>query len=123
MPTSHWAASYIEQLYHDGLTKGCATTPLQYCPEGSLTRAEMVNFLMRYQHGPSFVPPPATGIFADVPANHWAIEEIEQGYRDGTTNGCATNPLRFCPDVPLPREEMAAFITKAFALPLPPEKP
>jgi len=118
-PNRHWAVDFIEQLYHDGLTNGCSTTSLRYCPEGHLTRAEMVNFLMRYQHGTSFVPPPATGIFADIPANHWAIEEAEQGYRDGTTNGCGTNPLRFCPDNDLPREEMAAFIVKAFHFPLP----
>lgn len=117
--TNYWAAAFIEQLYNDGLTNGCSTTSLRYCPEGHLTRAQMVNFLMRYQHGSSFVPPPATGIFADIPADHWAIEEAEQGYRDGTTNGCATNPLRFCPDTDVSREEMAAFITKAFALPLP----
>ncbi len=122
VPVSYWAAAYIEQLYHDGLTKGCSTSSLQYCPEGHLTRAEMVNFLMRYQHGTNFVPPPATGIFADVPTGpngHWAADAIEQGYHDGTTNGCATDPLRFCPDVDLPREQMAAFIVKAFNFPLP----
>jgi hypothetical protein len=119
VPVDYWAAPQIEQLYHDGLTNGCSTSSLQYCPEGHLTRAEMVNFLMRYQHGPDFVPPPATGIFADIPPNHWAIEEAEQGYRDGTTNGCNTNPLRFCPDDDLPREQMAAFIVKAFHFPLP----
>lgn len=122
VPTTYWAAGHIEQLYRDGLTNGCSTTSLRYCPEGRLTRSEMVTFLMRQEHGASFTPPPATGIFSDVPSNHWAINNIEQAYNDGTTSGCGTNPLRFCPDQDLPRDEMAAFVTKAFNLPMPTEQ-
>jgi probable HAF family extracellular repeat protein len=44
---SYWAASWIEQLYSDGITNGCSTTPAHYCPEASVTRAQMAVFLGR----------------------------------------------------------------------------
>lgn len=120
VPTNYWAAAYIEQLYHDGITLGCATNPQRYCPSGLVTRAEMAAFLVRVKHGASFTPPPATGEFSDVPASYWAAAHIEQVFEDGVTAGCATNPLRYCPETHVIREQMAAFLARIFALPLPP---
>ena len=38
----------------------------------------------------------------------------------GVTNGCATTPLRFCPDRPVTREQMASFFVRSLtALPAP----
>ena len=37
---SHWAADWVEQLLHDGITTGCSAQPPQYCPEQLVTRAE-----------------------------------------------------------------------------------
>lgn len=120
VPTTHPVASFIEQLYNDGITLGCATNPRRYCPAGQVTRAEMATFLVRVGHGASFVPPAATGDFADVPTNYWAAAHIEQVFEDGVTAGCATNPLRYCPETHVIREQMAAFLARIFALPLPP---
>ena len=51
VPASHPQAAYIEQLFRDGLTNGCATNPRRYCPEEILTRAQMATFLVRaYEH-------------------------------------------------------------------------
>ena len=47
VPTSHWAAAEIEQLYRDGITAGCGTAPLRFCPDGSTNRAEIAAFLVR----------------------------------------------------------------------------
>ena len=38
---------WIEQLYADGITGGCSTTPLLYCPGSSNTRGQMATFLVR----------------------------------------------------------------------------
>ena len=117
VPASYWAAGWIEQLSADGLTNGCLTSPLRYCPEGTLTRAEMAVFLVRAVHGSTFTPPPATGIFSDVQTGYWAAAWIEQLYRDGLTTGCATAPLRYCPEGSLTRAQTAVFLGRTFHLP------
>jgi hypothetical protein len=45
VPVTYWAAAWIEQLYAEGITGGCGNG--NYCPEASLTRAEMAVFLVR----------------------------------------------------------------------------
>lgn len=117
VPVSYWAASWIEQLYKDGLTHGCETEPLRYCPENNVTRAEMAAFLVRALHGDTFVPPEPTGIFADVPATYWAAPWIEQLYHDGITNGCAVSPLRYCPEGSTTRAEISTFLVRSFDVP------
>ena len=47
LPTSHWAADWIEQLYSEGITGGCSQIPFLYCPEYPVTRAEMAVFIVR----------------------------------------------------------------------------
>lgn len=118
VPASHWAGRYIEQLYRDGVTLGCRAG--SYCPDDLVKRSEMAVFLTRAKHGSSFLPPPATGtIFADVPASYWAARYIEQIYNEGVTAGCATGPTRYCPESYVTRDSMAAFLARAFNLPLP----
>ncbi|HSK79693.1 MAG TPA: S-layer homology domain-containing protein [Thermoanaerobaculia bacterium] len=112
-----WAAPWIEQLYNDGLTTGCATSPLQYCPNNNVNRAEMAIFLLRAKYGPGYTPPPATGLFTDVPASHWAAPWIEQLYDENITTGCGTNPLRYCPGDLATRWQMAFFLVRTFGLP------
>ena len=120
VPTSFWAAGFIEQLYADGVTTGCAANPLRYCPSDSVTRTEMSLFLLRAKHGSNYTPPPATGtVFADVPASYFAAPWIEQLYAEGITTGCAANPLRYCPGDTVGRDQMAAFLARTFSLPLP----
>ncbi len=116
VPPSHWASGWIEQLYADGITKGCSTTPLLYCPESPVTRAEMAVFLMRTIKGADYTPPAPTGLFADVPAGYWAAGWIEALYHEGITTGCGTSPLRYCPEDSVTRAQMAAFLVRAFGL-------
>jgi hypothetical protein len=47
VPLTHFAARWIEQLYREGVTAGCSVTPMKYCPERSVTRADMAVFLVR----------------------------------------------------------------------------
>lgn len=120
VPTTHWAAPYIEQLYLDGITTGCATAPPRFCPDELVTRAEMAPFMLRAKHGASYVPPRvANSSFGDVAADFWARDWIEQAYAEGITNGCMASPLSFCPSKNVTRAEMAGFLTKTFGLPLP----
>ncbi|HEV2852127.1 MAG TPA: S-layer homology domain-containing protein [Thermoanaerobaculia bacterium] len=123
VPASHPDAAYIEQLYNDGLTGGCGTNPLRYCPSNNVSRAEMATFLLRISHGPSYTPPPASGTtFQDAPANYWATPYIEQLFRDGGTAGCSSNPPRYCPEDLVQKEQVATFLDRVFVLPLPAEQ-
>jgi hypothetical protein len=115
-PVSHWAADWIEQFYADGITSGCSTNPLMYCPDDLVTRAQMAVFLLRSMYGNGYTPPSAEGIFDDVPVTHWAADWIEQLYDEGITGGCSTNPPLYCPDDLVTRAEMAVFIVRTFDL-------
>ena len=37
----------IEGMYQTGVTRGCTTTPLNYCPDQPVTRAQMASFFVR----------------------------------------------------------------------------
>ena len=58
----------------------------------------------------TFTPPP---VFADVPAGHWARPWIEALYAAGVTGGCGANPLLYCPEAPVTREQMAVFLLRS----------
>ena len=45
--SDHWAASYINALAASGITVGCKSEPLRYCPSRSVTRAQMATFIYR----------------------------------------------------------------------------
>ena len=45
VPTTHWAAPWIEQLAAEGITGGCGADT--YCPSTAVTRAQMAVFLVR----------------------------------------------------------------------------
>jgi hypothetical protein len=109
----HWAAAWIKQLAAEAITGGCGSG--NYCPEASVTRAQMAVFLLKAIHGASYSPPPATGTFADVPADHWAAAWIEQLAAEGITSGCGNG--NYCPESPVTRAQMAVFLIKAFNLP------
>jgi hypothetical protein len=114
VPSTHWAWSWIERLYAAGITSGCGIAPLIYCPEQSVTRAQMAKFLEKGIHGSVYTPPAGTGmVFADVPLSYWADNWIEQLYGDGITSGCLTFPLSYCPDQTVTRDQMAKFLLKA----------
>ena len=111
VPPAYWAVSSIETLYASGITGGCASNPLTYCPTTSVTRAQMAIFLVRAKHGVNFVPPAATGVFSDVPVGSFGASYIEQLAADGITSGCGGG--KFCPSAAVTRAQMAVFLVKA----------
>lgn len=118
VPSSNPFAPWIEELYKEGITGGCSTNPLMYCPNDVVTRATMAALLLRAKHGSSYQPPPnIAGIFGDVPASNPFARWIEELYHEGITGGCSTNPLMYCPDDPVNRAQMAVFLVATFSLP------
>jgi hypothetical protein len=113
LPAGYWAAEWINRLYSAGITGGCSTTPLQYCPEASVTRAQMAVFLLRGIHTASYVPPDVAGSteFADVPPTYWSASFIKQLAAEGITTGCGGG--NFCPENPVTRAQMAVFLLRS----------
>ena len=111
--TDYWAAAWIKQLAAEGITGGCGAGI--YCPDATVTRAQMAIFLLKAKHGSSYSPPAATGVFTDVPVGYWADKWIEQLASEGITGGCGTGI--YCPDNSVTRAQMAVFLVKTFNLP------
>ena len=110
VPTGHWAYRFVETIFHNAVTSGCGAGT--YCPEESVTRAQMAVFLLMAEHGPAYVPPASTGtVFSDVPVDHWAGDYIEALATEGVTSGCGGGA--YCPDSPINRGQMAVFLMVA----------
>jgi sugar lactone lactonase YvrE len=113
VPFPYWASSFIERLYAAGITGGCSLSPLNYCPEDTVTRAQMAVFLLRGIHGASYAPPgvgAGTG-FGDVPPSYWSATFIKQLAAEGITTGCGNG--NYCPEHPVTRAQMAVFLLRS----------
>ncbi len=56
---------------------------------------------------------PAEPAFVDVPFDHWAHDYIQAIYRERYVAGCNLLPLKYCPDVPITRAEIAVVMVRA----------
>ena len=74
----------------------------------------MAVFLLKTKEGSGYVPPPATGIFGDVPVGTFGADFIEELYDRGITGGCSVSPLLYCPGTSVLRQQMATFLVKTF---------
>jgi hypothetical protein len=120
VPAGSQFREHIEALRNDGITNGCGTAT--YCPDQPVTRGQMAAFVLRSRCGATYAPSaPASASFSDVPASHPFFREIEKLYAFGITRGCATSPLRYCPDGSVSRAEMAAFLERAYPFAIPSE--
>ena len=82
----------------------------------------MAVFLLRARCGSAYLPnAPAVQSFSDVPLGHQFARYIYKLYGLGITGGCATGPLRYCPDAAVTRAQMAAFIERSYPLLTPSE--
>jgi hypothetical protein len=113
VPVEYWAWDFVERLYKAGITGGCGTNPPRYCPDTTVTRAQMAVFLERGIHGSSYNPP-AVGDnsgFLDVPVSYWSAAWIKQLATDAITGGCGSG--RYCPESPVTRAQMAIFLLRS----------
>jgi hypothetical protein len=94
------------------------TSPLTWLVPGNNYRGQGI--WIRYTNGtqfseildaPSIELPVQT--FVDVSGNYWARDYIERLYKAGITGGCNLNPLRYCPEIPVTRAQMAVFLLRA----------
>lgn len=103
-----WWAAFVERLAVLGVTAGCRVDPLRFCPDESVTRAQMATFLVR-----------AFGLQEGSPAGFQDVADtahqanIDAPAGAGITAGCRVEPLQFCPGDPVTRGQMATFIARA----------
>jgi hypothetical protein len=95
----------INALAAAGVTRGCDTA--RYCPTLSVTREQMASFLVRALE----LPQVATDYFTDD-AGSTHQGDINALAAAGITTGCS--PTTFCGGDPVSREQMAAFLERAF---------
>ncbi len=116
-----WWAPYVVRLGEIGVTSGCSTEPMQYCPDRAVTRAQMATFLLRsFQLDPA--GPPAR--FTDIDDNDTHAKGIDALANSGITAGCQTDPPRFCPHRQVTRAQMATFLARGLYLqPIPSNVP
>lgn len=112
VPDGSFAENYIYGLAGSGIAAGCGAN--NYCPNASVTRAQMAVFVEKGAHGSGFVPPTCAGLFNDVPCpGGFAVDFIETLHNDGFAAGCSLGPPPlFCPNEPVTRAQMAVFIEK-----------
>jgi hypothetical protein len=112
VPCPSQFADWIEQLATEGITGGCGGG--NYCPGNPVTRAQMAVFLLKTEHGSTYVPPTCTGVFGDVACPSLFADWIEQLATEQITGGCQASPPLYCPNNPNTRAQMAVFLTKTF---------
>jgi hypothetical protein len=113
VPATHWAWGWIERLYDAGITGGCGTAPLIYCPNNTVTRAQMAIFLLRGIHNATYNPPAVGGDtgFTDVDPTYWAAAWVKQLAAEGITGGCGSGS--YCPEGAVTRAQMAIFLLRS----------
>jgi hypothetical protein len=113
VPPGYWAEDYIYAIFNAGITVGCALNPLRYCPQDSVTRAQMAAFIVRAEEGEPPANYCATGSpFPDVSSKSPMCKYIKRLSELGITQGCGGG--NYCPNDTVTRDQMAAFLARAF---------
>lgn len=115
---AHWAYKYIEYAAESGVIGGYGDGT--YRPGLTVDRGQMAVFIARaVAGGDSLVPTaPPTATFPDVApgtAWEWAWKYVEYTVSRGVVGGYGDGTYR--PAVVCTRDQMAVFVTRAFALP------
>ncbi len=100
----------IETIFRAAITGGCGAGI--YCPSNIVTRAQMAVFILKGEHGGSYLPSAcAATVFGDVPCPGGPfVDWINQLASEGVTGGCGGG--NYCPTSPLTRGQMAVFLLK-----------
>jgi hypothetical protein len=118
-----WAEPWAEGMKLEGLSGGCLTNPLKYCPWDQIPREQSVIFVLRMKYGKDYKPPAATGtVFADMTnPSYFATAWAEQAYKDGIIKECGTTGSKpnFCPKNLVSRGLAAYMIVRAKGLTMP----
>ena len=106
-----WSCPHIKRLGELNITGGCGGG--KYCPQGLVTREQMAVFIVRALEGnPAANYCNGVAPFNDVSAASWSCGHIKRLVELGVTQGCGNG--NYCPGNEVTREQMAAFLDRAF---------
>lgn len=111
VPCSNSYAAWVNEMAREGITGGCAAGI--FCPDGTITRAQMAVFLMVARGFPAAACPPSS--FLDVATTSSFCGWINQIAAKGITGGCGGG--NFCPDSLVLRSQMSVFLATTFGIP------
>lgn len=112
VPTTYWAWKFIQNMYTRGVFDPCGAAPFDFCPEGTITRAQMAILLLRAKEGAAYIPPPCvTAKFTDMPCTDPAAPWVNELVVRGVTAGCGGG--NYCPLNPVTRDQMSVFLLVA----------
>ena len=100
-------APFIERLAELGVTGGCGDGS-GFCPDQTVSRAQMAVFLTRAYGLPAGADPG----FLDVAGDAWYAAAVSSLAASGITGGCGDGS-GFCPEQNTSRAQMATFIHRA----------
>ena len=109
------AALAVAALAEDGVLAGTECGPGLFCPGDPIPRWLTAVWLVRTVDGQD-PEPISTSRFADVDAGQWWAAYVERLAELGITNGCGTEPARYCPDDPVTRAQAASLLERAYRL-------
>ena len=118
VPTGNWALKYVEYAADEAVVTGYDDG--EYHPEYQVNRAQMAVYVARSMVAPSgeaaladYVPADPRN-FPDVPSDFWAYKHIEDCVENGVVNGYGDG--LYHPEIIVTRDQMAAYIARAFGL-------
>ncbi len=108
VPEGNIFHSDVATIFRAGITAGCGGG--NYCPGSAVSRQQMAVFLLKAEHGSTYLPPTCQGLFNDVACPSTYANWIEQLSAEGITAGCGGG--NFCPASSVTRQQMAVFLLK-----------
>ncbi len=109
----------VEALAMAGVTPGCSLDWTRFCPEDPVTRGQLALFLARMMGLESSTEKTeqAQKTYQDVTDTTLA-SAVSAVTRAGIMPPCSVAPATFCADGPVPRVQLAIFLTRALDLPV-----
>ena len=104
----------IRTLAYHNITYGCNAEGTRYCPNDSISRAQMASFLARALKLRPLANPTAVTLF-DIRGNTHARNIRTIAYH-GITYGCNLSRTSYCPDGLVSRAQMASFLARGLDL-------
>ncbi len=111
VPVANTFCGHIKRLKELNITTGCGGG--NYCINDNVTRQQMATFIVRAVEGEPALNYCASGSgFADVPTSNSMCRYIKRLAELNVTTGCGGG--NYCPDSIVTRDQMAAFLARAF---------
>jgi hypothetical protein len=115
VPPANPFYNFIDRMAVLQITLGCTPDHLQYCPSDPVKREQMAAFIIKAL-GEFNPPTPASQRFIDVPPANVFYNFIDRMAVLNITLGCTPDHTMYCPNDPVSRAQMAAFLVRAFSL-------